>query len=80
MAERTALCIPSSGADPPSLGRVRLHSLYVLPVASGRGSWSLEITPLLYARLWCLTPLRNLVSQADSDILHPRPAELDLGA
>ena len=35
MAEGTALCIPSSEADPPSPGEVRLHSLSVLLVVSG---------------------------------------------
>ena len=62
----------------PTLERVRLQGLSVLLVAPGWGTWRSEIAPLLYADPWRLPPLRDLVSQADGEILHPRPAELDL--
>lgn len=59
------------------LVRVRRLSLSVLLVAPGWGSWRSEIAPLLYDHPWRLPPLRDLLSQADGDILHPRPVELD---
>ena len=62
----------------PTLERVRLQGLSLLLVAPGWGSWRSEIAPLLYDVPWRLPPLRDLVSQADGDILHPRPADLDL--
>ena len=62
------------------LERIRLQGLSVLLVAPGWGTWRSEITPLLYDHPWRLPPLRDLVSQADGGILHPRPAELDLWA
>ena len=65
---------------PPLLERVRLQGLTVILVAPGWGSWRSEIAPLLYDHPWRLPPLRDLVSQADGDILHPRPVELDLWA
>ena len=60
------------------LDRVRRLSLSVLLVAPGWGTWRSEIAPLLYDHPWRLPPLRDLVSQADGDIFHPRPVELDL--
>ena len=60
------------------LDRVRLQGLSLLLVAPGWGTWRSEIAPLLYDRPWRLPPVRNLVSQANGDILHPRPVELDL--
>ena len=62
----------------PVMERVRQQGLSVLLVAPGWGTWRSEIAPLLYAHPWRLPPLRDLVSQADGSILHPRPAELDL--
>ena len=62
----------------PTLERVRLQGLSVLLVAPGWGSWRSEITPLLCDHPWRLPPLRDLVSQADGAILHPRPEDLDL--
>ena len=62
----------------PALERIRLRAHSVLLVAPGWGSWRSEIASLLYDQPWRLPPLRDLVSQADRSILHPRPAELDL--
>ena len=63
---------------PPLLERIRLEGHSVLLVAPAWGSWRSELTPLLYAPPWRLPPIRDLVSQAEGSILHPRPVELDL--
>ena len=63
---------------PPMLDRVRRQGLSVLLVAPGWGTWRSEIAPLLYDHPWRFSPLKDLVSQANRDILHPRPVELDL--
>ena len=63
---------------PQVLDRVRRLGLSVLLVAPGWGTWRSEIAPLLYNHPWRLPPLRDIVSQANGDILHPRPVELDL--
>ena len=60
------------------LERIRCQGLTVLLVAPGWGTWRSEIAPLLYDHPWRLPLLRDLVSQADGDILHPRPGDLDL--
>ena len=62
----------------PVLEQVRLQGLSVLLVAPGWDTWRSELTPLLYDHPWRLPPLRDLVSQADGNILHARPVELDL--
>ena len=63
---------------PPLLEKVRLESHTVLLVAPGWGTWRSDVAPLLYSPPWRLPPLRDLVSQAEGSILHPRPVELDL--
>ena len=62
----------------PTLERIRLQGLSVLLVAPGWGSWRSETAPLLYDDPWRLPPLRDLLSQANGDILHPRPQDLNL--
>ena len=63
---------------PPLLERIRLEGHSVLLVAPAWGTWRSEVSPLLYAPPWHLPPRRDLVSQAEGSILHPRPVELDL--
>lgn len=62
----------------PTLERVRIMGLSVLLVALAWGSWRSEIAPLLFDEPMPLPPLRALLSQANCDIFHPRPVELDL--
>ena len=62
----------------PTLERIRLQGQSVLLVAPAWGSWRSEIAPLLYDDPWRLPPLVNLLSQANGDILHPSPQDLDL--
>ena len=60
------------------LDKVRLQGLSLLLVGPGWWTWRSEIASLLYDHPWRLPPVRNLVSQANGDILHPGPVELDL--
>ena len=62
----------------PLLEKVRCEGHSVLLVAPGWGSWRSEIAPLLHTPRCRLPPLRDVVSQAEGLILHPRPVELDL--
>ena len=60
------------------LDKVRLQGLSLLLVGPGWWTWRSEIASLLYDHPWRLPPVRNLVSQANGDILHPGPVGLDL--
>ena len=72
-------CIPSTGADPPHIGEGQAQGSVSAPGGlGGLGLMEVGITPLLYNRTWCLSPLKVLLQQAECDILLPRPQDLDL--
>ena len=55
-------CIPSTGADPPLIGEGQaLGSVSAPGGLGGLGLMEVGITPLLYNRTWCLSPLKVLL-------------------
>ena len=63
---------------PQVLARVRVLGAELLLVAPAWGSWRQDIASLLYRDPWQL-PLRvDLLTQANGEIFHPRPQDLDL--
>ena len=65
------------------LGKIRLEkNLKVTLVApySPRSVWYLELLELLIEKPFVIPPIKDLLSQPLSGILHPNPASLDLRA
>ena len=71
---------PPLSLIPPTLERVRGQGLTLILIAPGWGSWRSEISRLLYDEPWQLPLRRDLLTQAGTEIFHPRPADLDLWA
>ena len=63
---------------PHVLANVRTQGLELLLVAPAWGSWRQDIVPLLFDEPWQLPSWRDLLTQADGEIFHPRPQDLDL--
>ena len=63
---------------PLVLARVRILGARLLLVAPAWGSWRQDIAPLLYGEPWRLPLRRDLLLQANGEIFHPKPEDLDL--